>query len=87
MNSTLALEISSFCVAPQGFVSIPPGGVHFLRGANLCTPRALPQECYRIPSGRNSRLLRAIRALRPEGMSNLNISDTTYFVQNKSEAP
>ena len=36
---------------------------------------------FRVANIRNSELLRAIRAL------NLKISDTIYFVQNKSELP
>ena len=36
---------------------------------------------------RNSQLLRAIRALHPTGMINLDSSDTIYFAQNKSEVP
>ena len=80
----------SFYVAPQG---------HFLRGVNLGTSRALPQECYRIPSGSvprakhgvgsakacNTPLLPAVCALNLPFI--LQGSATIYFVQNKSEAP
>jgi len=51
---------------------------------NLRTPRALPRQCWRIASGRNSLLLRAIRALNLAPWV-LCGSGTTYFVQNKSE--